>query len=69
MIHNGMTNNDKDYEICMRAENVHLPANGHFGVSAATGGLADDHDVSFGCIKGCIPCSLWCHAHVRLNSN
>lgn len=45
MIHSGMTNNDKDYEICMRAENVHLPATGHFGVSAATGGLADDHDV------------------------
>ncbi|XP_050723851.1 protein ERGIC-53-like isoform X2 [Eriocheir sinensis] len=45
MIHSGMTNNDKDYEICMRAENVHLPPSGHFGVSAATGGLADDHDV------------------------
>lgn len=45
MIHSGMTNNDKDYEICMRSENVHLPAAGYFGVSAATGGLADDHDV------------------------
>lgn len=51
MIHNGMTNNDKDYEICMRAENVHLPPSGHFGVSAATGGLADDHDVSVMCIR------------------
>ena len=47
MIHGGMTNNEKDYEICMRAENIHLPASGHFGMSAATGGLADDHDVSF----------------------
>ena len=28
-----------------RAENVVLPKNGYFGVSAATGGLADDHDV------------------------
>ncbi|XP_068226768.1 protein ERGIC-53 [Palaemon carinicauda] len=45
MVHSGMTNNDKDYEICMRAENVRLPASGYFGVSAATGGLADDHDV------------------------
>ncbi|KAK8745592.1 hypothetical protein OTU49_000277, partial [Cherax quadricarinatus] len=45
LIHSGMTNNDKDYEICMRAENVFLPATGYFGVSAATGGLADDHDV------------------------
>ncbi|MPC25683.1 Protein ERGIC-53 [Portunus trituberculatus] len=48
MIHSGMTNNEKDYEICMRAENVHLPPSGHFGVSAATGGLADDHDRDLG---------------------
>ncbi|KAJ1373744.1 hypothetical protein KIN20_036240 [Parelaphostrongylus tenuis] len=33
------------YEACIRIENVQLPKNGHFGVSAATGGLADDHDV------------------------
>ncbi|CAD5208534.1 unnamed protein product [Bursaphelenchus xylophilus] len=33
------------YETCLRAENVFLPARGFFGVSAATGGLADDHDV------------------------
>uniref|UniRef100_V5GWJ2 Protein ERGIC-53 n=1 Tax=Anoplophora glabripennis TaxID=217634 RepID=V5GWJ2_ANOGL len=45
LFHNGMTNNDKDYEVCLRAENVHLPKNGYFGISAATGGLADDHDV------------------------
>jgi len=43
-IHNGMSNNDKDFEMCIRAENVVLPKNGYFGVSAATGGLADDHD-------------------------
>jgi len=36
---------DKDLEMCIRAENVVLPKNGYFGVSAATGGLADDHDV------------------------
>jgi len=40
-----MTNNNDDYEVCLRAENVILPKNGYFGVSAATGGLADDHDV------------------------
>ncbi|XP_055620382.1 protein ERGIC-53 [Toxorhynchites rutilus septentrionalis] len=45
LFHNGMTNNDQDYEMCFRAENVLLPKNGYFGVSAATGGLADDHDV------------------------
>jgi len=45
MFHNGMTNNDQDYEMCLRAENVILPGRGYFGLSAATGGLADDHDV------------------------
>ncbi|KAJ6633148.1 Protein ERGIC-53 [Pseudolycoriella hygida] len=45
LFHNGMTNNNDDYEMCLRAEGVILPKNGYFGVSAATGGLADDHDV------------------------
>ncbi|KAF9823155.1 hypothetical protein SFRURICE_016048 [Spodoptera frugiperda] len=43
--HNGMTNNEADYELCFRAENVVLPRGGYLGLSAATGGLADDHDV------------------------
>ncbi|XP_012275732.1 protein ERGIC-53 [Orussus abietinus] len=43
--HNGMTNAEQDFDICMRAENIVLPRYGYFGVSAATGGLADDHDV------------------------
>ncbi|CAG9794289.1 unnamed protein product [Diatraea saccharalis] len=43
--HNGMTNNEADYELCFRSENVILPRGGLFGLSAATGGLADDHDV------------------------
>lgn len=45
MFHNGNTANEQDYEYCLRAENVVLPKNGYFGLSAATGGLADDHDV------------------------
>merc|ERR1712141_822454 len=45
MFHNGMSNNDRDFEMCMRVENVVLPKSGYFGISAATGGLADDHDV------------------------
>lgn len=45
LFHNGMTNNEQDYDICFRVDNVILPKNGYFGVSAATGGLADDHDV------------------------
>lgn len=31
--------------MCLRSEGVVLPKNGYFGLSAATGGLADDHDV------------------------
>ena len=38
--HNGWTNSEFDYELCMRQENVILPKNGYFGVTAATGGLA-----------------------------
>lgn len=45
MFHNGMTNNYADYELCLRVDNVDLPKYGYFGLSAATGGLADDHDV------------------------
>lgn len=40
-----MTANTEEYEMCLRAEGVVLPKNGYFGISAATGGLADDHDV------------------------
>ncbi|XP_065223195.1 protein ERGIC-53 [Planococcus citri] len=45
LFHNGNTQNENDFEVCLRVENVFLPKNGYFGVSAATGGLADDHDV------------------------
>lgn len=45
LFHSGMTNNEQDYEMCLRAENVILPKYGYFGISSATGGLADDHDV------------------------
>jgi mannose-binding lectin 1 len=33
------------FELCLRAENIFLPRNGYFGISAATGALADDHDI------------------------
>lgn len=45
LFNNGMTNDEQNYEMCFRIENIQLPKNGYFGVSAATGGLADDHDV------------------------
>lgn len=44
MFQNGMSNNEQDYEMCLRVGNVILPKTGHFGLTAATGGLADDHD-------------------------
>ena len=36
---------DDDYELCAKVETTAIPAAGYFGVSAATGGLSDDHDV------------------------
>lgn len=45
LFHSGNSNNEDEYELCIRVENVFLPQRGVFGVSAATGGLADDHDV------------------------
>lgn len=44
-ISNGLTPQPQ-YETCLRVENVFLPQKGFFGVSAATGGLADDHDIT-----------------------
>ncbi|PIO22411.1 Protein ERGIC-53 [Aquarana catesbeiana] len=44
MINNGFTPDKDDYEFCAKVENMILPPQGFFGISAATGGLADDHD-------------------------
>ena len=41
----GFTPDKNDYEFCAKVENMVIPTQGHFGISAATGGLADDHDV------------------------
>lgn len=45
MFHNGMSNNEQDYEMCFRVENVVLPKHGYFGVTAATGGLAGNNPI------------------------
>lgn len=47
MVNNGLSNKPDDFELCLRAVNVQLPPIGYLGVSAATGGLADDHDVIY----------------------
>ena len=36
---------DEDHELCAKVETAAIPAEGYFGISAATGGLSDDHDV------------------------
>ncbi|XP_036385154.1 protein ERGIC-53 isoform X1 [Megalops cyprinoides] len=45
MINNGFTPDKDDYEFCAKVDNMIIPHEGYFGISAATGGLADDHDV------------------------
>lgn len=40
MINNGFTPNKDDYEFCTKVENMIIPTEGFFGISAATGGLA-----------------------------
>ncbi|XP_069481378.1 protein ERGIC-53-like [Ambystoma mexicanum] len=44
-INPGLSPEDTFYEPCTEVKNMVIPQVGFFGVSAATGGLADDHDV------------------------
>ncbi|XP_043536200.1 protein ERGIC-53-like [Chiloscyllium plagiosum] len=41
----GQTDLDESYELCTEVKDMNLPSSGYFGISAATGGVADDHDV------------------------
>lgn len=40
MINNGFTPDKDDYEFCTKVDNMIIPSEGFFGISAATGGLA-----------------------------
>lgn len=40
MINNGFTPDKEDYEFCTKVDNMIIPSEGFFGISAATGGLA-----------------------------
>ena len=44
-----MSLSEDDYELCAKLEKIPelswMPSSGYFGVTAATGGLSDDHDV------------------------
>ncbi len=48
-VHDGVSIIEDDYELCARVENhaelYYIPKEAYVGVSAATGGLSDDHDV------------------------
>ena len=44
-LNNGLSQDDNAFEFCTRIDGVQLPKTGYLGVTAATGGLADDHDV------------------------
>ncbi|CAF2094314.1 unnamed protein product [Rotaria magnacalcarata] len=44
-INNGISLDDNAFEFCTHIDRIQLPKNGYLGVTAATGGLADDHDV------------------------
>jgi mannose-binding lectin 1 len=44
-INEGNTNSSENYDLCVKIPTVTLPPTGYFGISAATGGLSDDHDV------------------------
>jgi len=42
--HSGLNQDLSNYEICTQVDNLDLPKQGYVGISAETGGLADDHD-------------------------
>ena len=45
-VHEGLSQRDEDYDLCgMISTTASIPDEGYFGISAATGGLSDDHDV------------------------
>ena len=45
-VHEGLSQRDEDYDLCgMISSTASIPSAGYFGISAATGGLSDDHDV------------------------
>lgn len=46
-IHEGASKLLDDYDLCIKLDRVvNIPTKGYFGISAATGGLSDDHDVT-----------------------
>jgi mannose-binding lectin 1 len=44
-VNNGISQDDNAFEFCARVDGIQLPKTGYLGVTAETGGLADDHDV------------------------
>ena len=45
-VRKGLSQRDTDYDLCgMMSTTPNIPVEGYFGISAATSGLSDDHDV------------------------
>ena len=45
-VHEGLSQREEDYDLCgMISSTANIPSEGYFGITAATGGLSDDHDV------------------------
>lgn len=51
MINNGFTPDKEDYEFCTKVDNMVIPGEGFFGISAATGGLAGIILTSVSCVS------------------
>lgn len=49
MISNGFTADKDDYEFCTKVDNMIIPAEGFFGISAATGTVAGNPRGQGGC--------------------
>lgn len=58
LINNGFTPDKDDYEFCTKVDNMVIPQEGYFGISAATGGLAGGY-LGNSLIETCRYNALW----------
>jgi len=68
-IHEGLSQRDTDYDLCgLITSTLSIPDEGYFGISAATGGLSDDHDVLSFIVHSLTPldeAKVLCYIHVQ----
>lgn len=67
MINNGFTPNKDDFEFCTKVDNMIIPTEGFFGISAATGGLAGTAFlIPTNCIRFYQPAFNLCRSEISL---